>query len=113
MSRTHVDSGLCDPERRQLDLFFTLRYLRNAVTRSTDCVFEKNYRLQDIQLSKNLLGCGLSAFGFVPVALVFKLFVQLAARTRAGLPSRSLPPSGRQGQTPAGKGWWRIPGSNR
>jgi len=66
VSRTHVDSGLCDPERRQLDLFFTLRYLRNAVTRSTDCVFEKNYRLQDIQLSKNLLGCGLSAFGFAP-----------------------------------------------
>ena len=37
MSRAHVDGRY---HRRQLDLFVTLR------------VFEKNYRLQDIQLSK-------------------------------------------------------------
>jgi hypothetical protein len=50
-----------------------------------DSVFEKNYRLQDIQLSKNPLaasGYGLQATG--PNSPAFKL--TQPARTRAGLP---------------------------
>ena len=39
-------------------------------------MFEKNYRLQDIQLSKNLLGCGLSARGFGPYRASVQIFIR-------------------------------------
>jgi hypothetical protein len=43
-----------------------------------DSVFEKNYRLQDIQLSKNLLALGSRLLALSLLALAFKLFRQAA-----------------------------------
>jgi hypothetical protein len=73
-------------------------------------MFEKNYRLQDIQLSKSLKRSQLVAAAFqynslCPVHLRTARFGgQPSPCSRAGLPTVARA---------AGEGWWRIPGSNR
>ena len=64
------------------------------------CVVGKNYRLQDIQLSKSSPSPSRTLAG--PAA-------PLGAAVLIVPSSPGLPPPARS----AGKGWWRIPGSNR
>jgi hypothetical protein len=88
------DCELCDSQQRQLDLFShcvlpgTPEAARDRNREPPqgglpDSVFEKNYRLQDIQLSKN--------------------------RRRTCAPQRDKAAIARG----ARQTWWRIPGSNR
>jgi hypothetical protein len=82
-------------------------------------VFRKNYRLQDIQLSKSCSSyrarLELQAQRVRSVAnLDFRFAETLVVLVRRPSPGmRGLPARARLRVGPGGMNWWRIPGSNR
>ena len=89
--------------QRQFDLFFTLRW-QNAVKAFGQYVFEKNYRLQDIQLSK----IRLAAFG----SLARQVRLSRSRQVRVGKWRDAILPVAKRPKAFC-QTWWRIPGSNR
>jgi hypothetical protein len=91
MQELTIDARLLRNTRSRQSLFLTL-------TKNTACVcdYGKNYRLQDIQLRKNIVND-------LPSTLAMtSLTAQTCSSTRAS-----------SGCGPCSSSWWRIPGSNR
>ena len=78
--------------------------LRSRREFTARCVFEKNYRLQDIQLSKSC-----------PPAPLTRLRRDGTPRCAAKLLDKRLRAclAVARSRITRAKGWWRIPGSNR